>query len=121
MLLFIFSYFTGNLNCPVRAFIKYFSRLNPERTDFWQRPRPAGKVEDSEEVWYESSPVGKNSLGNLIAKISEEYDLSKRYINHGIRSTCITILDGGGIETRHIIGLNGHKSENSVKSYCARL
>jgi hypothetical protein len=59
MLLLIFSYFTGNPNCPVRAFIKYFSRLNPERTDFWQRPRPAGKVEDSEEVWYENSPVGK--------------------------------------------------------------
>jgi site-specific recombinase XerD len=121
MLLFIFSYFTGNLNCPVRAFIKYFSRLNPERTDFWQRPRPAGKVEDSDEVWYENSPVGKNSLGNLIAKISEKCDLSKRSTNHCIRSTCITILDEGGIETRHIIGLSGHKSENSVKSYCTRL
>jgi hypothetical protein len=68
-----------------------------------------------------TAQLEKNSLGNLIAKISEEYDLSKHYTNHCIRSTCITILDGGGIETRHIIGLNGHKSENSVKSYCARL
>ncbi|VDI62473.1 Hypothetical predicted protein, partial [Mytilus galloprovincialis] len=95
--------------------------LNPDRTEFWQRPKRASKTTESADVWYDNSPAGKNTLGNLMAKISEECDLSRRYTNHCIRSTCITVLDEGGIETRHIMGLSGHKSESAVKSYCKRL
>lgn len=111
----------GSANCPVRSFTKYFSKLHPDRTDFWQRPKLASKTTESADVWYDNSPVGKNTLGNLMAKISEECGLSRRYTNHCIRTTCITVLDEGGIETRHIMGLSGHKSESAVKSYCKRL
>ena len=38
-----------------------------------------------------------------------------------VRATSITTLDHKGIEARHIIGVSGHKSENSIKSYSAKL
>ena len=114
-------YISGHPNCPVKAFTLYFSRLHPDRNDFWQRPRKSGQVKESDDIWYETAPVGKNTLGNLMVKISEDCGLSRKYKNHCIRSTCITVLDEGGVETRHIIGLSGHKSESSVKSYCSRL
>jgi len=79
------------------------------------------KVDESDNLWFDKMPVGKNTLGNMMANISEKCGLSKRYTNHCIRSTCITVLHNNGIETRHIIGLSGHKSETSVKSYCKRL
>ena len=49
----------------------------------------------------------------MMAKISQVCNLSKRYTNHCIRSTCITALYDNGIETRHIMGLSGHKSESA--------
>jgi hypothetical protein len=61
--------------------------------------------------------VGKNTLGGMMAKISQVCNLSKRYTNHCIRSTCITALYDNGIETRHIMGLSGHKSESAVRAY----
>lgn len=43
--------------------------------------------------------------------------LSTTYTNHCIRATCITVLDQKGIESRHIMSISGHKSENSIKCY----
>jgi hypothetical protein len=57
----------------------------------------------------------------MMAKISQVCNLSKRYTNHCIRSTCITALYDNGIETRHIMGLSGHKSESAVRAYSKRL
>ena len=114
-------YISGYPNCPIKAFTLYFSRLHPDRNDVWQHRRKSGQAKESDDIWYETAPVGKNTLGNLMVKISEDCGLSRKYTNHCIRSTCITVLDEGGVETRHIIGLSGHKSESSVKSYCSRL
>jgi hypothetical protein len=108
-------YISGHPNFPVKAFTLYFSRLHPDRNDFWQRPTKSGQVKESDDIWYEDAPVGKNTLGNLMAKINEDCGLSRMYTSHCIRCTCITVLDEGGVETRHIIGLNSHKSESSVK------
>ena len=108
-------YISGHPNFTVKAFTLYFSRLHPDRNDFWQRPRKSGQVKESDDIWYEDAPIGKNTLGNLMAKISEDCGLSRKYTSHCIRCTCITVLDEGGVETRHIIGLNSHKSESPVK------
>jgi site-specific recombinase XerD len=57
----------------------------------------------------------------MMPNVSDECGLSKRYTNHCIRSTCITALNDGGFETRHIMGLSGHKSESAVRSYTKKL
>lgn len=45
----------GNSNCPVLSFQKYICKLNPDRHDFWQRPRDVFNQEDG--VWYLNSAV----------------------------------------------------------------
>jgi hypothetical protein len=117
--IFKFNYFLGDEKCPVSSFIKYFSKLNPGNDNYWQRPKLI--YNETDDVWYDNVAVGKNTLGGMMAKISQVCNLSKRYINHCIRSTCITALDDNGIETRHIMGLSGHKSESTVRAYSKRL
>lgn len=50
-------------------------------------------------------------------KLSTNAGLSTKYTNHSIRSTVITAWDANNIEARHIIGISGHKSEETIKSY----
>jgi hypothetical protein len=54
----------------------------------------------------------------MMADISKAAKLSRVYTNHWIRATCITLLTEAGFEGRHIITLSGHRSEESIKSYC---
>lgn len=109
----------GNERCPVNSFEKYLAKLHPDNKWLWQKPREGFEEEDS--VWFCNVPVGKNTLGNMMQKISKEANLSKMYTNHCIRATCISVLDECGYEARHIIGLSGHKSESSIKHYASRL
>lgn len=55
-----------------------------------------------------------------MAILSEEAGLSKRYTNHSIRSSVIGML-GEKYEGRIVIGLSGHKSENTIKQYARKL
>ncbi|XP_062613933.1 uncharacterized protein LOC134275687 [Saccostrea cucullata] len=50
----------GNKNCPVFSFQKYLSKLNPNKSDLWQRPRDS--FDPDADVWYVNASVGKNSL-----------------------------------------------------------
>ena len=115
---------TGSNMCPVLSFEKYISKLNPNQEALWQRPvstenkGTVGTFIDSDEVWYMDFPVGKNTLSGMMSKISSQANLSKKYSNHSIRATCITLLDKADIEARHIMRTSGHPSESSIRS-CA--
>ena len=114
-------YFSGDEKCPVTSFTKYLSKLNPGNKNFWQRPKSKEYISSATDIWYDNAAVGKNTLGSMMSNVSDECGLSKRYTNHCIRSTCSTALGDGGIETRHIMGLSGHKSESAVRSYTKKL
>jgi len=101
--------------CPVKSFIKYLDKRNPKCEALWQRPR--NSFIDSG-IWFERKPLGKNTLGEFMSKISERAALSRIYTNHCIRATCITLLSEAGFEGHHIITVSGHRSEESIKSYC---
>nr|XP_014349036.1 PREDICTED: uncharacterized protein LOC106705049 [Latimeria chalumnae] len=75
----------GNPNCPVLSFEKYILKLNPSNEAFWQHPKTSLPVDES--VWYTEAPIGKNTLGNMMKKISQEYGLSRTYTNHCLRAT----------------------------------
>lgn len=85
----------------------------------WQRAKD--KYNSQSTVWYDNSPLGKNTLGQMMQNISGTAGLSFMYTNHCIRATCITLLDNSGCEARHIMGVSGHKSESSIKHYASRL
>jgi hypothetical protein len=52
----------------------------------------------SDSAWFENKLLGKNSIGDLMVKISKAAGLSKVYTNHSIRSTSITLLSRVGRE-----------------------
>lgn len=108
----------GSPFCPVSAYELYLSKLNPDISWLWQRPKDT--VDEDESIWYCKSPLGKNTLGSLMNIISERAGLSKPYTNHCIRATAVTVLDEV-FEARHIMRVSGHKSETSIRAYSRRL
>ena len=112
-------YETKDFLCPVKSFQKYVSKLNKDMEEFWQRPKRS--IEENSEVWYEKSPVGKNTLGEKVKTLSTEAGLSRTYTNHCLRATSITVLDRSGFEARHIMSVSGHQSETSIRSYASHV
>jgi hypothetical protein len=103
--------------CPGLSLEKYMSKLNGNNDSFWQRPRD--NVTGNDSIWYRNSAVGHRTLGKFMTTISIDAGLSQLYTNHCIKASCITALDDGGMEARHIMNVyvSGHKSETSIKSY----
>ncbi|XP_069073850.1 uncharacterized protein [Pleurodeles waltl] len=81
----------GNPKCPVLSFEKYVMKLHPGHTAFWQRPKLAAPSNSS--PWYSNTPVGKNTLGNYMKTLSQDYGLSRLYTNHCLRVTCNMVLE----------------------------
>ncbi|KAJ8320533.1 LOW QUALITY PROTEIN: hypothetical protein KUTeg_002120 [Tegillarca granosa] len=86
-----------------------------KRKDLWQRPKDSFLASDS--TWYYDAVLGKNTLSELMSKISETGKLSRVYKNHSVRATSITVLVTVGISGIHISRISDHKSESSLKSY----
>ena len=107
---------TGGKNCPVTSFKLYVSKLNPNLTALFQRPKR--NFQFLMNPWYDNMVLGEKKLNSMMKTISMEAKLSEVYTNHCIRATAITILDQNGVEARHIMTVSGHRSENSIRSYC---
>ena len=56
-----------------------------------------------------------------MSDISKSAKLSTVYTNHSVRATSITIIDNGGITSRHIMKVSGPRSETSLKYYSNRV
>ena len=112
-------YETSTDQCPVRSFMKYKSKLNPECETLFQTPKSA-IPSDVDSPWYKKMPVGKHTLGNFMSLISKQAQLSRPYTNHCIRATCISILDSMGFSARDICQISGHANEGSLSSYIGK-
>ena len=99
----------------MKIFNLYTSKLNPNSNYLWQRPKK--KVSNSDPIWYDNSPVGRDPLNNAMKNLSMNAALSMIYKNHSIRATVVTNLDNKGFEARHIMATTGHKLEVSIKNY----
>ena len=97
----------------------YISKLNPNCSAFFQVPK-RNWSDTSEDVWYENRPLGVNTLGDMMKKISNEAALSQVYTNHSVRATAITLWANAGLPNRHIMAISGHRNEQSLKSYNER-
>ena len=106
-------FFLDSSRCPVRTFVKFLKRLNPNCPYLFQKPR----IRPEDGVYYHNVVVGQNKLGHMMSDISERAGLSVRYTNHSLRATTLHILDRAQIPSRHIMTVTGHKSENSLKTY----
>lgn len=111
-------FFADSPICPIEVFTLYVDKLNPNNTNLWQRPKTI--IQDPTGPWFDNAPVGVHTLDNFMKKLSVNAGLSTKYTNHSIRSTVITAWDNSNIEARHIIGISGHKSEETIKCYSKR-
>ena len=112
-------FFQGNPHCPVNSFPKYTAKLYRSNPNLWQRSKIA--VSETKSVWYDNAPLDRNTIAAMMSNISKDAELSVTYTNHCIRATCITNLDSKGIDTRHIVGISGHKNTYRIMSNSSRL
>lgn len=99
------------------AFQSYLDRLHPAGKVLFQKPRK--DAVPSEKYWYGPQPLSHNTLGNMMATISQKAGLETRYTNHCLRDTCVTLLDDN-FDARHIMSVSQHRSEASIRSYARR-
>lgn len=103
----------------VKSLELYLSKLNPSCDAFFQYPKRS-QFHKEDPVWYERRSMGKNKLQTMMATISELAHLSKRYTNHCVRATAITLWSDSNIPGRHIISISGHANEKSLEHYNRR-
>ena len=87
----MFHFYLGLINCPVKAYKEYMSR-RPEdcrglESRFYLQPIQKPKSE----VWFQKTPVGKSSMGQLSSKMSILGGLHHK-IKHGARKTGMQTL-----------------------------
>jgi hypothetical protein len=105
---------TKNVDCPVKIITTYLSHLHPKNEFLWQRP--LSQYRDDEPIWFCNQKIGVNTVGQMMPNISSLLGLSKRYTNHSIRATAITIL-GQSYQDTEIQAVSGHKSLNCLGIY----
>ncbi|XP_014672140.1 PREDICTED: uncharacterized protein LOC106812712 [Priapulus caudatus] len=110
-------YATGTKMCPVSSFEKYIAKRNPDCDALLQYS--CGSYLESDDCWFERKPLGKNSIGQFMVKLSKEAELSDTYTNHCVRATTITVLNDVGFKDRDIVSVSGHRNEKSLASYVA--
>ena len=85
-------------------------------TEYFERAR-TGPVKETDKTWFTRQALGHNLLGSMMERISERAGLSKKYTNHCVRATAVTILKENGVEDRKVCLVTGHKSEKSLEHY----
>ena len=99
--------------CPVEAIKLYLTKLQSNALF----PKPIS----SNRMWYSNKQnLGKNTLNDLMKKISSEARLSKIYTNHSIRATVVTEMADKGYTISEIQSVTGHKRAESVSRYIKR-
>ena len=111
----------GSKRYPVKLIEKYLSHLNPEYSSLFQKPRSPRKLFNParDAVWYCSTPLGHNTLDNMLRFMTSRAGIKPHLTNHSIRATTVTVLSAANIERGHIKAISGHQSEASIQVYCA--
>lgn len=101
----------NKLKCPVEVF-KLYASLLPETT---QNNTLFPKC--IKNGFSSIAVTGKDSFGNFLSTISEKAGLKKRYTNHCLRVTTVTVLKEQGYSNEEVASVTGHKNVASVQKY----
>lgn len=105
---------TDESECPVKAFEIYLAKLQ-ESQIVRLFPKP---LKNGVKTWYSpNSVIGKNKIDSLMSYLSAKLHLTKRYTNHCIRVTGITVCKEQGKTNEEIAAISGHKNANSIQRY----
>ena len=100
----------------VAALRKLLSKSNPSVERLFQRAKP-GVRHDSENTWFAKSPLGHVVFQAMLPRISEAAGLFKKYTNHSIRATSVTVVKAAGFDDKEVCHVTGHKNPASLNSY----
>ena len=105
--------------CPVSA-VKLLLEKLPEDSEtlFYKKTT---KWEESVHWYNLKMPMGVNTIGSLMNKISKNAQLSRVYTGHCIRPTIVTNLFNKGVPMEEISCITGHKNIKSVKRYVRKV
>ena len=99
----------------VQIFKFFKTKLNTNCNRLFQYPLNSFLI--SSDCWYANKPIGKNTLSQMMQRISEKCRLSKIYTCHSVRASCISVLFQAGVSTEKIISITRHKNNSSLKHY----
>ena len=68
-------------------------------------------------VWFSKHVIGKNTLGNMMQRISKKAELSRVYTCHCVRASTITTLFWAGVSPQNIMAITKHKNISSLNHY----
>ena len=108
-------YEQGGENCPLKSIRTYWSKLHGGCEAFFQKPNVNFK---KTWFWYVRCPIGKNSIANFMKVISEKAGLSRKYTNHCLRVTAISVVRRNGINDSDIRSVFRHKTTDGTRPYC---
>ena len=60
-------------------------------------------------VWFTSTPVGHNKLGNVVSKMCKDADVQDQFSNHSLRATTATRGLEKGISDKLIMERTSHR------------
>lgn len=100
--------------CPLRIVEMYISKLCVQCDRFWQYSK--NSFLNNDKVWYQNRPIGIHGLEKFMVQISTFCSLSKRYTNHCIRVTNISILCEVFTENE-VAHVSRHKSAHALGIY----
>lgn len=108
----------GRIQGPkqVAAIRLLLAKLHPDNERLFQRARQ-GIMQETDKTWFTRQVLGHNLLGNMMDRLGTYASLSKRYTNHCVRSTAVTLLKSAGVEDRTVCLVTGHKNERSLNNY----
>ena len=70
----------------------------------------------TEDLWYQKTPVGRNTLGNTVKRMCEEAGTESYFTNHSLRATTATRGLEKGIPEKLIMERTGHRTVLIVSS-----
>lgn len=78
--------------------------------------RPKKDTPNGESAWYDSVPVGKNTLGTMVRDMCAEAGIEKK-TNHSLRATGATAMFSASIPEKIIQNSTGHRTLESLRKY----
>ncbi|KAK3705188.1 hypothetical protein QZH41_013984 [Actinostola sp. cb2023] len=82
---------------------------------FYLRPKAMWKYSD--QVWFEKSPMGHNTIDKRFKKMCNDAGLEGNFSNHSGRVTGITRMYQAGLPEKLIMNRSGHRSIEGVRAY----
>lgn len=106
---------------PINIF-KLFCSHRPydamhDESPMYLTPIPEKRLTFPDSVWYYKTPMGVNTLGNLLKKACQNAGVQGKKTNHSLRKSTVAELSSAGIPPHKIIKITGHRNVQSLQHY----